>query len=146
MQSSASRAQEAAQEFNLNTRFGRNELVMERVAAKVREEFGQHHRGWGSSIRIADSELGGLHMASDSDAEVSVRVAWYRPDEEDLHVTQLRQKWHDQKGVFVLVAEERIDGDVGLLGERIVQQAPDTPPRASARLPTIRIGAPDPVD
>src|SRR5579872_2434269 len=84
MGSGAARAQEAAQELNVNARFGRMELVVERVAAKEREEFLTHHRGWGGGIRVADSELSGFHMTGDTDAEVSVRVAWYRPDEGDL--------------------------------------------------------------
>jgi hypothetical protein len=145
MQSSAGRAQEAAQELNLNVRFGRTELVMERIAAKERERYLEHHKGWGGAIRVADSELGGLHMTSDHDAEVSVRVAWYRPEEQDLHSTLLRQKWHDQKGTWVLVGEERTDGDIGLLGEPIVREAPDAP-RPPTYLPTIRIGAVDPDD
>jgi hypothetical protein len=142
MSSSAARAQEAAQELNLNARFGRLELVMERVAAKEREQFLQTHRTWGGGIRVADSELSGFHMTSDSDAEVSVKVAWYRPDEGDLHVTVLRQKYHDHKGDWMLVAEERLDGEVGLLGEPVVMQAPDTP-RPRSQFPTIRIGASD---
>jgi hypothetical protein len=138
-QSGAARAQEAANELNVNTRFGRMELAAERVAPKAREAFFERRRTWGHRIRLADYEMAGMKMKGEEDAEMYVRIAWYRVDEGDLHVTTLRQKWHDFKGDWRLVEEARSDGDVGLVGEPIVAVPPPAGPR-NVQFPTIRLG------
>jgi hypothetical protein len=136
------RAQEAAQDFNTNTRYGRNEIAIEHVAPAARDSFLNHHHAWGSKVQIADVELEGLHRKSDHDAEVTVRVGWYRLEEQELHTTTLKQTWHDQNG-WQLTGEERIEGDVGLLGEAVVFQAPSEP-KSTPQFPTVRLqGAPE---
>lgn len=142
-QSPAARAQEAAQEMNLNTKFGRMELAAERVSPKAKDTFFERHRGWGGKVRVADYELQGLRMKAEDEAEVMVRVAWFRIDEGDLRTTTLKQKWHDFKGDWKLVEESRVDGDVGLLGEPVEPPPPRTGPR-NAQFPTIRIGTAGP--
>jgi hypothetical protein len=139
-QTTGARMQEAANDLNTNMRFGRVELAMERVAPAAREEFLQHRRGWGSSVRLADYELVGARLTAESDADVTVRVAWYRPDEQDLRITTVRQRWHDEKGDWMLVGEIRLDGELGLLGEPNPPQAPREPTK-HAQFPTVRIGA-----
>ena len=141
-QSSAARAQEAASELNVNARFGRMEMAGEHVSPKAKEQFFERRKAWGGKIRVADYEMAGMRMLKgEEDAEMLVRVAWYRVDEGDLRTTTLRQKWHDFKGAWKLVEETRIDGDVGLLGEAIVSVAPPSGPR-HAQFPTIRLGEP----
>jgi hypothetical protein len=135
------RAQEAAQELNLDARFGRNELAMEHVAPAERDDFALHHQGWGTRVRVADLELAGMKAHGNQDVDVIVRVAWYRPEQQELRVTTLKQRWHDKDG-WHLVGEERLDGDVGLIGEPVVYAAP--PAQPPARFPTIRLGGTDP--
>ena len=138
-QSGAARMQEAAQELNLNTRFGRLELAMEHVSPKDRDAFVARHKMWGSRVRIADSELAGMHLTSKEEAEVTVKVAWYKPNEQELRLTTIRQRYHDDKGEWKLESETRLDGDIGLLGEPI--EAVEAPaPVRHAQFPTIRIG------
>ena len=48
------RGQQTAQDFNMDARFGRSELVMNRIAPAEREEYALHHRAWGSGVRVAD--------------------------------------------------------------------------------------------
>jgi hypothetical protein len=131
-------AQEAAQELNLDIRFGRAEIAMDHVAADARQEFSTHHRGWGTSVRIADVELAGMHAHVDHEVEILVRVAWYRPEEQELRTTTLKQTWRDDHG-WQLTAEQRRDGDVGLLGEPVVYEAPSGT-RSAAQFPTVRLG------
>ncbi|HXX68029.1 MAG TPA: hypothetical protein VEK07_12635 [Polyangiaceae bacterium] len=131
------RAQEAAQEFNTDTRYGRNEIAIERVAPAVHDAFLSHHRAWGSKVQIADVELEGLHRKSDHEAEVTVRVNWYRPEEQELRTTTLKQIWRDQNG-WKLAGEERLEGDIGLLGEAVVFQAPEEP-KSTRQFPTVRL-------
>jgi hypothetical protein len=131
------RAQETAQEFNMNTRYGRNELAAEKVAASARQDFVAHHRAWGSKVRIAEVELQGLHPKGSHDAEVLVHVEWYRPEEQELRTTTLKQSWHDANG-WELVAEQRVDGDIGLLGEPVVfEEPPEAKP--PAQFPTVHL-------
>jgi hypothetical protein len=137
-QTTGARMQEAANDLNSNMRFGRIELAMEHVAPSAREEFLQHRRGWGSTVRVADYELLGAKLTAEADADVTVRIAWYRPDQQDLRVTTVRQRWHDQKGDWQLVGEMRIDGDVGLLGEPVVTESPREP--VHNQFPTVRLG------
>ena len=131
------RAQQAAQEFNQDVRFGRSELMMEHVAPDARDEFAEHHRAWGTGVRLADMELAGIRPRGDHELEVIVRVAWYRPEEQELRTTTLEQSWRDKSG-WQLFAEKRRDGDVGLLGEHVVYEAPSAP-RAPARFPTVHL-------
>jgi hypothetical protein len=141
--------QEASQELNLNARFGRVEMAIDRVAPKEREEWARRHRSWGGRVRIADSETSGTRLVSDFEAESIVKVAWYRPDEQELRSTTIKQKWKsDSSGDWKLVAEMRIEGDFGLLGDvEIVPpggEAPAAPADGPAKrkyFPTIRIGA-----
>lgn len=133
------KAQEAANELNVNTRFGRLELAAEKVAPKAKDAFFERRRGWGGRVRVADVELAGMKMKGENDAEMFVKVAWYLVDEGDLHTTTLRQAWHDFKGDWKLVEETRTDGDVGLLGETIERVAPKGP--RNVQFPTVRLGA-----
>ena len=91
--------QEASQELNINARFGRMEMAVERVAAKNREQWLRNHRGWGGKIRVVDVETAGTRMASsakEAEAEVTVRVSWFRMEDQDLKLTTLRQKGQGQ--------------------------------------------------
>jgi hypothetical protein len=135
---SVARARENAQELNLDARFGRTELALEHVAESAREEFATHHRGWGSSVRIADVDFERMKPRGDHDVDIIVKVAWYRPEQQELLTTTVKQGWRDLKG-WQLVSEERLDGAVGLLGEVVVFEGPSTP-RDSAQFPTVRLG------
>ena len=134
------RVQEAASEMNLNTRFGRMEIAGERVSTKGRVEFARHRENWGGKVRVADAEITGMHILGkeELEAEVTVKVAWYRADEGELRTTTLRQNWHDYKGDWKLDAEQRVDGDIGLIGEKLTIDA-KSPPREHAQFPTIRL-------
>jgi hypothetical protein len=143
-QSTQARMQEAAQELDVNARFGRMEMAAEHVAPTAKEQFFERRKAWGNRVRVADYEVAGMRLAKgDEDAEMIVKIAWYRVDEGDLRQTTVRQKWHDFKGAWKLTEETRVDGDIGLLGERIQQVAApaSTGPR-HAQFPTIRLGGP----
>ena len=116
-QTPPARAQEAANELNTNQRFGRMELVAERVSEASREKFFERRKQWGGRIQVADTEVMAFKMKGDADAEVLLKIGWYRVDEGDLHQTVLKQSWKDFKGAWKLVNEERTDGELGLLGE-----------------------------
>ena len=132
------KAQETAQTFNLDSRFGRTEMVLDQVAPAAREEFSLHHRAWGGGIHVADVELGAMKVRDDKDVDFTVHVSWYRPEQQELHSTTLKQTWHPKLDSWQLVGEKRIDGDIGLLGEAVVMQAP-AGPKPPSQFPTIRL-------
>jgi hypothetical protein len=131
--------QQTAQDFNLDARFGRSELVMNRVAPAERDEYALHHKAWGSGVRVADVEVVGIKPRGDADFDVFLRISWYRVDEQDLKSTTVKQSWHQKSDDWQLSGEQRTEGDVGLLGETVVVEQP-TGPRAPAQYPTIRLG------
>jgi len=131
-------AQQQAQSFNMDARFGRNELVLDQISPAEREEFSMHHRAWGLAIRVADIELAGLKAHGDKDVDIVVHVSWYRPEQQELRSTTLQQQWHAKTDGWQLVGEKRMDGDIGLLGEAVVIEAP-TAPKAPSQFPTIRL-------
>jgi hypothetical protein len=131
--------QQTAQEFNFDLRFGRMELAVEQVAPKYESEFARKHRGWGNRIHVTDAESVGMRMRGQENCDVSVRVAWYRVEEGELHSTLLKQHWHLYQKGWLLDAEDRLDGDIGALGENVEVLTPDTPTR-SAQFPTVRLG------
>ena len=139
-QSPPARAQEAATELNVNTRFGRMELAAERVAPAAREAFLARRRAWGGNVRVADYEMASFRMKGEADAETVVKVAWYRIDEGDLHVTMLKQNWHDFRGEWRLVNEQRAEGAIGLIGEPVTAEPARPSSKKAAHFPTIRLG------
>ncbi len=138
--SPASHCQEAAQNVTENVRFGRAELVLMRVAPELKAEFVKTHQAWGGRITIADAELGNFQMKGKEDATFDLRVTWYDAVEQELRSTLLRQKWHSTKGEWFMTAEDRLDGDIGLVGEKLVMQAPEQAP-THAQFRTVHIGA-----
>ncbi len=138
------RAQQTAQDFNVDARFARKDAMVARIDEASRDEYALRHKSWGGNVRIADMEVGALKAHGDADVDVLVHVSWYRMDEQELRMTTLQQSWHSKADAWLLVSEKRVDGDVGLLGETVVMQAP-AGPRPKAQFPTIRLtgNAPD---
>ena len=136
------KAQEIANEANLNARFGRIEIAAEQVAPAYRTPFARNHAGWGTKVRVVDSEMVGIRSVNEAqtEADVAVRVNWFRPENQELRSTLLRQKWKSLSGDWKLVSEERADGDIGLLGERIEKvSAPHEDDLRPAKFRTIKI-------
>ncbi len=135
----AALVQQTAQQFNFDMRFGRTEIANEQVSAKYQEEFARKHRAWGGAIHVTDAETVGMKMRGQDNSDVTVRVGWYRADEGDLKTTLVRQKWHLYQIGWRLDAEERLDGDIGALGEHVEVLTPETTTH-TAQFPTVRLG------
>ena len=138
-ESAAAHMQNTASDFNTNVRFGRMSLALESVAPKEREQFLARRKTWGDHIQIADYELISAKMKDNDNADVVVKYDWYEVTAGDLHTTKIHQKWHNQKGGWMLESEEREDGAPGILGEPA--PAPEVSrPTESAQFPTVHLG------
>ena len=125
--SKAQRVQETADEFNMGTRFNRSELVLPQVAESARERFLTQHRKWANEVRIVDLDFIGLTVHDDN-ADVFLSIGWQRANDPDMNTTVVRQVWHDFRGTWMLMKEERSQGDYGLLGD---SGPTDAAPRAA---------------
>lgn len=141
-QSPAARLSEQAVRTNVATRFGRMDVALSSVDAKRQAEFAEKHAGWGHGIRIVDLEVGGMTFVTKEHADVHVSVAWQRPDEATLRVTEITQRWHSGDDGWRLLFEERRGGSVGLFGEEdeTPEEAEDAPPKRT-QFPTRIIAA-----
>jgi hypothetical protein len=130
------RVQDAANDLNTASQFGRMDIAMERVSKAGRDQFTVRHAGWGSSLRIVDCDILGLRLRDKEHADVTLGVNWQRIDDAEMRSTQIAQHWSDHRGTWLLETEERSSGDVGLLGEptTVVKPAP-----SQAQFQTITI-------
>jgi hypothetical protein len=125
--SPAAKLDDAVKETNDAARFGRTDLAIERVLPASRAEFAKRHRLWGSDVRIVDVEYGGLEKMTEGEAILVVGFGWFRPNEGVLRTTTVRQTWRNDKGrgPWYLDTEERVSGDLGLLGETVTVVKPE---------------------
>lgn len=116
---------DVARDLNLATRFGRMDVALEHTSSEHQSAFLEKRASWGTQIRVVDVELSQLKLSSTEAAEVFVDVAWVRMNEGTLRSTRLRQHWENPGGGWKLSREERVAGDVGLLGESVVVLQPE---------------------
>ncbi|WP_156040698.1 hypothetical protein [Chondromyces apiculatus] len=122
--SATQRLADAANEMNSASHFGRMDIAIEHVGPSARQAFARSHAGWGRSVRVVDLEMAGFEMVKKDEAEVRVNVTWLRPDDPDVRVSQIVQRWRDEKGHWQIVQEDAKEGDPGLLGEDKPAPAP----------------------
>jgi hypothetical protein len=132
------RISDIARDVNVATRFGRMDVAMEHTSDAHRAEFIRTRADWGKDIRVLDVELSKLEMKTPDSAEVFVDVNWVRMDEGLLRSTRVKQHWQNADKDWQIDAEERLDGDIGLLGEKVVVLRPDAPRDVHFPVKTLR--------
>jgi hypothetical protein len=128
---------EVARDLNVATRFGRMDVAVEHTADAHQAKFLESRTDWGTELRVVDVELAQLEVRTTDSAEVLVDVAWVRMDEGLLRSTRVKQSWENPGGGWKLSGEERVSGDVGLLGESVTFLRPAT--RRDVHFPTKTI-------
>jgi hypothetical protein len=118
---------DVARDMNIATRFGRMDVALEHTAEGHRSEFLRQRAAWGKEIRILDVEITRLELKKQDSAEVLVDFGWVRMSEGLLRSTRVKQQWKNQEDDWQLDAEERVSGDIGLLGENVVVLHPVAP-------------------
>jgi len=133
-QTPSAKANDAARELNVDSRFGDIASVVSMTSPAVREQFLSRRAEWGHLIRVVDVELASFEMTDIDHAKVMVDFSWTRVDEGTLHTTRVHQDWSDTDGSWQLVRERRASGDVGLFGERTTPL--DVAPRPDVQFAT----------
>lgn len=116
---------EVARDLNVATRFGRMDVAVEHTAEAHRSDFLKHRAAWGNEVRVMDVEFAQLDMQASDKANVLVDISWMRMNEGLLRSTRLKQNWHNPGGGWKLNGEERVAGDLGLLGENVTVLRPE---------------------
>ena len=116
---------DVARDLNLATRFGRMDVAAEHTSEAHRKRFLESRAEWGTDLRVVDVEVAHLAVPDSSKAEVIVDVSWVRMDEGLLRSTRIRQDWENPGGGWMLSGEQRIAGDLGLLGENVTVLRPE---------------------
>jgi hypothetical protein len=127
MNTPARKVSDIARDANLAARFGRMDVAVEHTAPAHRSEFLRQRADWGKEIRILDVEITKLELKDADTAEVFVDVGWVRMSEGLLRSTRVKQAWQSEESDWQLAAEERLSGDLGLLGEPVVYLRPEAP-------------------
>jgi hypothetical protein len=142
-QGPSGRLAEAAVQSNVAMRFGRMDVALANVDKKKHSTFAEKHADWGRGIRIVDLEVGGFSFLTADHADVYVTVAWQRPAEAELRVTQVTQRWYNGDDGWKLLFEETRGGNAGLFGEPIPEEEAPSEPEAPKRtqFPTHVIAA-----
>jgi hypothetical protein len=95
---------------------------------------------WGNGVRILDIEFAGMNALADDEAEMFVNVSWLQAADANIKVTQLRQRWKDERDGWFVQEEKRVSGDYGLFGDKGPQPAktaePPAPPSRQAHYKT----------
>ncbi len=133
----AQQVTEVARDMNIAARFGRMDVAMDHTAEAHQVAFLESRAAWGHEVRVMDVELAQLELKTSEAAEVLVDVAWMRMDEGLLRSTRVKQRWANPGGGWKLSGEERLSGDVGLLGESVVVLRPEG--RRDVHFPTKTI-------
>jgi hypothetical protein len=129
---------EVARDLNVATRFGRMDVAVEHTAEAHRSDFLKHRAAWGNEVRVMDVEFAQLDMQASDKANVLVDISWMRMNEGLLRSTRLKQNWHNPGGGWKLEGEERVAGDLGLLGENVTVLRPEAQPDVPFPTKTIR--------
>lgn len=116
--SSEERLRDSVIELNDQARWSRIDLALAQVSPELRQHYRASHRGWGRSVRVADTEILGVEVGEDrSEATSTVAVRWYSTSTMTLAETTLHQRWTRDVGGYRLVEETVADGDPRLLAE-----------------------------
>src|SRR3954468_14132222 len=122
----AERVTDAAMALNIAARFNQLDVAVAHAAAADRPDFMKRPAAWGRTLRIVDVEMASLSLPESDRAVVLVDYAWIRNTEGNMRATRLEQTWKDDAG-WHLVREQRVAGDIGLLGEPVPEAPPAGP-------------------
>jgi hypothetical protein len=110
-QTRGDKLKEAVFYFNEGVRWGRLDDVLGRLDPKFEEHFLEMHKDFGTLIKVENCEVvNSKYDKEKGEAEVGIKITWYRIDEMVLRQTVILQKWEDKSVHWTLVSEEYKSG------------------------------------
>jgi hypothetical protein len=110
-QTRTDKLKEAVTQFNEGVRWGRMQDVISRLDPQIKAHFIEMHKDFGRAIKITECEIVNSAVSMEKGvSEVGIRIVWYRIDEMEVHETVVSQRWEEQKGKWLMVAEEYRSG------------------------------------
>ncbi len=132
--------QDEAQELNTASRFGRLDVASQFATPEAQPTFLERRRLWGDQIRVLDVQVSHVQVKDAEHADVTIQVDWTRTNEGLLRSTRLRQQWYAKnQGPWRLEAEQQVQGDRGLFGEKV--QAKHLAPTRDVQFQTRSLGS-----
>ena len=110
-QTRGDKLKEAVFYFNEGVRWGRLDDVLARLDPQFEAHFLEMHKDFGTLIKVENCEVVNTkYDKKKGEAEVGIKITWYRVDEMVVRQTVLLQKWKDIKARWTLVSEEYRSG------------------------------------
>jgi hypothetical protein len=93
--------------FNEGIRWGRLQEVLARVDPGTEEHFLSMHKDFGEIIKVISCDVVNSKVNLETgEAQVGVKITWYRIDEMVEHSTVVMQYWEEKDRDWVMMREE----------------------------------------
>ncbi len=110
-QTRGDKLKEAVFYFNEGVRWGRLDDVLARLDPEIEEHFLEMHKDFGNLLKVENCEVvNTTYDKEKGEAEIGIKITWYRVDEMVLRETVVLQKWEDRKSHWWMVSEEYRSG------------------------------------
>lgn len=101
---------DSVRSYNDGVRWGRFALAANRVPAAERSRFVDEMDAREKDLRITDYEIVGVSSRGANEAQVQIKLSWYRDSEGTLRETHALQTWERHGKAWLIVAEARLRG------------------------------------
>lgn len=102
---------ESIRSFNEGIRWQRFEVAAVSIPPRERSNFVEAMDERAEDLRITDYEIVRVDRRTDKEAQVHVKVSWYRDTEGTLHETHAMQIWQRRGKAWLMVDQTRYRGD-----------------------------------
>src|SRR5258706_16208051 len=101
---------ESVRSYNDGVRWGRFEVAAVHIPAKQRSQFVDDEDARAKDLKITDYDVIRVAYRGDREAQVQVKLEWYRTSDGTVHETHAVQTWERHDKDWLLVDESRLRG------------------------------------
>jgi hypothetical protein len=101
---------EAVRSFNEGIRWERWEIAAVHVPPPQRSQFIDDNDTRAKDLKITDYDVVKVDQKGSKEAQVQIKVSWYKESEGTLHETQALQTWEKHGRGWLMVDEKRVRG------------------------------------
>jgi len=102
---------ESLRSFNEGVRWQRYEVAAVSIPPRERSKFVEMMDERSEDLRITDYEIVRVDRRTDKEAQVQVKVSWYKDREGTLHETHAMQTWQRKGKTWLMIDQSRFRGD-----------------------------------